>query len=126
MAVSVPALGAEEERHIAALFTAIEAAERSIISAIERECEALRAGRKLAAMALHINLCDAARVYIAAAKSARACLGLLDRCAPDAVDWLERRREAFNAILKIELSTLAAIRAEAEAQDHQQEFGTAA
>lgn len=126
MAVSVAALGAEEERHIASLFAAIEAAETSIIASIERECEALRAGRPLAAMALHISLCDAARAYIAAAKSARACLGLLNHCAPEAVDWLERRREAFNAVLKIELSTLATIRADTEARARPQEFGTAA
>ena len=126
MAVSVAALGAEEERHIASLFAAITASESAIISAIERECEALRSGRHLAAMALHISLCDAARAYIAAAKSARACLGLLNRCAPDAVHWLEQRREAFNAVLKIELSALAAIRANTEPARRTPVYGAAA
>jgi hypothetical protein len=126
MAVSVAALGAEEERHIASLFAAIDSAEKAIISAIGRECEALRSGRPLAAMALHISLCDAARAYIAAAKSARACLGLLNRCAPDAVEWLEERRKAFNAVLKIELSALAAIRANMDTAPRNHAFGTAA
>ena len=126
MAVSVAALGAEEERHIASLFAAITASESAIVAAIERECEALRDGRHLAAMALHISLCDAARAYIAAAKSARASLGLLNRCAPDAVHWLELRREAFNAVLKIELSALAAIKANSEPVHRTREYGAAA
>jgi hypothetical protein len=126
MAVSVAALGAEEERHIAALFAAIMASESAIISAIERECEALRSGRHLAAMALHISLCDAARAYIAAAKSARASLGLLNRSAPDAVHWLEQRRKGFNSVLKIELSALAAIRANSEPAQPARRLGAAA
>ena len=126
MAVSVAALGAEEERHIASLFAAITASESAIVSAIERECEALRSGRHLAAMALHISLCDAARAYIAAAKTARASLGLLNRSAPDAVHWLEQRRKGFNSVLKIELSALAAIRANAEPAQRPRRLGAAA
>jgi hypothetical protein len=92
------------------LLDAISAAESVIVTTIERECEALRAGRRLAATALHLRLCDAARAYLHAAKSTRASLGAIEEALPGSYDFLEDRRAAFSALLKVELSILAAER----------------
>ena len=64
------------------LLAAIDAAESVIVTTIERECEALRAGRMLAARALHTRLCDAARLYLEATKAARASLWTLEQVLP--------------------------------------------
>ena len=64
------------------LLAAIDAAEAVIVTTIERECEALRAGRMLAARALHTRLCDAARLYLEATKAARASLWTLEQVLP--------------------------------------------
>jgi hypothetical protein len=89
------------------LLDAISAAETVIVTTIERECEALRAGRRLAATALHLRLCDAARAYLHAAKATRASLAAIEEALPGSYDFLEDRRAAFSALLKVELSVLA-------------------
>ena len=93
------------------LLDAISAAETVIVTTIERECEALRAGRMLAAQALHTRLCDAVKLYLGAMKSARASLWTIERLVPGSRDLLEERREAFAATMKVELAVLAAERA---------------
>jgi hypothetical protein len=95
------------------LLVAIEGAESIIVSTIERECEALRAGRLLAAQALRARLRDAARLYINAARAARASLATIEVAAPGTDGLLEERRVAFSALLRIELAVLAAERAAA-------------
>ena len=95
---------------LAGLAAAFEAAESLIIATIERECEALRAGRHLAAQALRNRLDDAARLYLNAAKGARASYALYQDLAPEVVVEIESRRRFFAAILKIELAVLAAQR----------------
>ena len=99
--------------HADDLVAALEAAEGLIIATIERECEALRAGRLLAARALRDRLEDAARMYLAAAKAVRASLVILDIIEPGFPALLEERRKVFSALLRIELSALAAERAAA-------------
>ncbi len=95
------------------LLQAIATAESVIVTTIERECEALRAGRMLAARALHTRLTDAAALYLNAIKAARASLSTIEQVLPGSRDQLEERRITFAALLKIEFSVLAATRAEA-------------
>jgi hypothetical protein len=98
------------------LLDAMSAAETVIVTTIERECEALRAGRRLAATALHLRLTDAARAYLHAAKATRASLAAIEEALPGSYDFLQDRRAAFSALLKVELSVLAAER-EAAGED---------
>jgi hypothetical protein len=93
------------------LLDAIAAAETVIITTIERECEALRAGRMLAAQALHTRLCDAVKLYLGGMKSARASLWTIDQLVPGSRDVLEERRVTFAATMKLELAVLATERA---------------
>ena len=95
------------------LLQAISAAEAAIVTTIERECEALRAGRMLAARALHTRLTDAAALYLNAIKAARASLWTIEQVLPGSRDQLEERRIAFAALLKIEFAVLSATREEA-------------
>jgi hypothetical protein len=95
------------------LIHAIETAERMIVTTIERECEALRGGRMLAAKALHTHLSDAARLYLNATRAARASLWSMQQALPGCRALLEERRAAFASLLKIELAVLAVERAAA-------------
>lgn len=95
-----------------ALAAALASAEQLIISTIERECEALRTGRYLAASALRDRLSDAARLYLDTARAARASLDLVAGGEGMAAE-LEERRKVFSALLRVELAVLAAERAAA-------------
>jgi hypothetical protein len=97
-----------------ALLDAIDSAEAIIVSTIERECEALRTGRTLAAKALHTRLCDAARLYLNATKAARASLWTIEHVLPGSRERLDERRAAFADVLKVELAVLAAAREAAD------------
>ena len=99
------------------LVCAMESAEHVIVSLLAREREALRAGCRLAANAVHIRVNEAARLYLSAIAAARASLSSLEPILPDAAQVLENRRAAFGAILRIELATLAAIRMDADCPD---------
>ena len=90
---------------------AIAASESVIIATIERECEALRAGRMLAAKALHTRLCDASRLYLDATRAARASLWTIEQVLPGTKAKLEAGRAEFSVLLKVELAILAAERA---------------
>ena len=90
---------------------AITSAEQIIVSAIERECEALRTGRMLAARALHTQLCDAARMYLDTTRAAQASIDSLERSSPGICGRLEERRANFASLLKVELAILATERA---------------
>lgn len=105
-----PGFGAHARRQADQLLQAIEAAESVIVTTIERECEALRAGRMLAARALHTRLTDASALYINAIKAARASLWTIEQVVPGSRERLEERRLAFAATLKIEFAALAAER----------------
>ena len=106
----VQSIQAEAEAQAQELMRAIEAAEGAVISTIERECEALRAGRTLAADALRLRLKDAARLYLNLARAARASLRTFNLILPGAGEMLEERRAAFAALLKVELAVLSAER----------------
>jgi hypothetical protein len=110
-------IGRDPRQHARAqalqLVEAMSAAETVIVTTVERECEALRAGQMLAANALHLRLCDAARVYLNAAKSIRSSLWTIERIVPDLRELLEERRAAFAPVLKVELAVLAAERRDA-------------
>jgi len=100
----------QAKRQAEELLQAIEAAESVIVTTIERECEALRAGRMLAARALHTRLADASALYINAIKAARASLWTIEQVLPGSRVRLEERRLAFADTLKIEFAALAAER----------------
>ena len=99
------------------LLNSIAAAEARIVTIIERECAALRSGQHLAAKALRGRLKEAAELYLNATLEARARLGSMDECAPDMRSRLERRRDGFAALLRVELAVLATIRAAAGEQN---------
>lgn len=105
--------GSDSDAHVQAeeMLHAIVSAEQIIVSAIERECEALRTGRMLAARALHTQLCDAARMYLNAARAAQASIDALERSSPGICARLEERRANFSSLLKVELAVLATERA---------------
>jgi len=111
MLSSVQSFHARARAEAEELLVAIEAAESIIVSTIERECEALRAGRHLAAQALRSRLSDAARLYLNAVRAARASLATIEVAAPGTHELLEERRSAFSALLRVELAVLAAERA---------------
>jgi hypothetical protein len=104
---------AQAEAQAGELLRAIEAAESVIVSTIERECEALRAGRLLAANALRLRLRDAAKLYLNVTRAARASIWTIEQLLPGTQQNLEQSRKAFAALLRIELSVLAAERAAA-------------
>jgi hypothetical protein len=93
------------------LLCAIATAEEIIVSTIERECEALRAGQMLAAKALRTRLGDSARFYSNAMRAARASIMSFERLAPGIGNHLNERRRAFASLLRVELGVLAAERA---------------
>ena len=95
------------------LLRAIDAAEGVIVSTIERECEALRAGRMLAAKALRLRLNDLAKLYLNVTRAARASIWTIEQLLPGTESRLEECRAAFAALLKVELAVLAAERAAA-------------
>lgn len=107
-------LRAQAKAQVTELMRAVEAAEGVIVSTIERECEALRAGRLLAADALRTRLRDAATLYLNITRAARASLWTIEQTLPGTGDLLEERRAAFSALLKVEMGVLAAERAAAE------------
>lgn len=92
------------------LFGAVEGAETVLLAIIERECAALRAGKRLAARAIRSQLSEAAQLYLAALRAAKASLIWIDEAAPGARDRLQARRETFAALLRIQLAALAAAR----------------
>ena len=96
------------------LLRSIEAAEGLIVSTIERECEALRAGQMLAANALRLRLRDAAGLYLNVIRAVRASIWTLEQVLPGTQNHLEARRAAFASLLKVELAVLASERAVAE------------
>lgn len=113
MRSSVKSIQAQAEAQVRELLRAIEAAEGVVISTIERECEALRAGRTLAANALRLRLRDGARLYLNLARAARASMRTFNLILPGAGEMLEEQREAFAALLRVELAVLSAERAAA-------------
>lgn len=99
------------------LLCAMESAEHVIVALLAREREALRAGCRLAANAVHIRVNDAARLYLNAIAAAKSSLSTLEPILPEAPQVLENRRSTFGAILRIELATLATIRIATDCAD---------
>src|SRR4051812_26541051 len=81
------------------LLQAIDAAEGVIVSTIERECEALRAGRMLAANALRMRLRDAAKLYLDVTRAARASIWTIEQLLPGTHRHMHECRAAFAALL---------------------------
>ena len=81
-AVLLQSFRAQAEAQARELLHAIDAAEGVIVSTIERECEALRAGRMLAAKALRLRLRDAAKLYLDATRAARASIWTIEQLLP--------------------------------------------
>jgi hypothetical protein len=109
----VQSFRAQAEAQARELVQAIASAESVIVSSIDRECEALRAGQMLAAQALRLRLNDAAKLYINLIRAARASLWTLEQVLPGVGKHLDHRRAAFAALLRVELAVLAAERAAA-------------
>ncbi len=99
------------------LLYAIESAEHVIVALLAREREALRAGCRLAANAVHIRVNDAARLYLNAIAAAKVSLSALESVIAEAPQVLESRRVTFGAIMRIELATLATARMAADCAD---------
>ncbi len=118
MRADVQSLKAQAQAQAKELLQAIEVAEGVIVSTIERECEALRAGRLLAADALRMRLRDAARLYLNITRAARAAMWTMERVLPGIDDAMKERRSAFAALLRIELAVLVAERAAVDTSLH--------
>lgn len=114
----VQSFRAQAEAQAKELLQAIDAAEGVIVSTIERECEALRAGRMLAANALRLRLRDAAKLYLNVIRAARASIWTIEQILPGTHRHLHECRAAFASLLKIELAVLAAERAAAHNELH--------
>ena len=99
------------------LVCAMESAEHVIVTLLAREREALRAGCRLAANAVHIRVNEAAQLYLNAISAAKTSLSAIEPILPEAPEVLENRRATFGAILRIELATLATIRLDADCAD---------
>ena len=111
----VQSFRAQAEAQAKELLQAIDVAEGVIVSTIERECEALRAGRMLAAKALRLRLRDAAKLYLNVTRAARASIWTIEQLLPGTeIAPASECRAAFAALLKVELAVLAAERAAAE------------
>ena len=95
------------------LLRAIDFAEGVIVSTIDRECEALRAGRMLAAKALRLRLRDAAKLYLDVTRATRASLWTIEQLLPGTEVHLKQCRAAFASLLRVELAVLASERAAA-------------
>jgi hypothetical protein len=125
MSGSIRGFRARARADAEALLEAIGAAEEVIVTTLERECEALRAGHVLAAKALHTRFGDATRLYLDAIRSARASLWTIDNVLPGACAMLEERRAAFLSVLKVELAVLAAARVAAGEEESSPGFEVA-
>jgi hypothetical protein len=110
MRSGVQSFRAQAEAQARELLRAIEAAEGVIVSTIERECEALRAGQMLAAKALRVRLRDAAKLYLSLTRAARASIWTIEQLLPGTEKHLTECRAVFAATLKVELAVLAAER----------------
>jgi hypothetical protein len=104
------------------LIGALAHAEKTILTTIERECEALRAQRMLAAKSLHDRLCEVTQIYLNCARAARTSMDILERALPGCRAYLEERRAAFSPVLQIQLAVLGAQRAAAEAAVAEREY----
>lgn len=104
------------------LIGALAHAEKTILATIERECEALRTRRMLAAKSLHERLCEATRIYLDCSRAARAGIHIMEQALPGCRQYLEQRRAAFSPVLQIELAVLGAQRAAAEAAVAEKQF----
>lgn len=113
MGAGVQSFRGQAQAQAEELLQAIATAESLIVATIERECEALRAGRILAANALRLRLRDAAKLYLSVIRAARASIWTIEQLLPGTEDRLQECRAAFAALLKIELAVLAAERAAA-------------
>jgi hypothetical protein len=104
---------AQAEAQARELLRAIDFAESVIVSSIDRECEALRAGRMLAAKALRLRLRDAAKLYLDVTRAARASIWTIEQLLPGTEVHLTQCRAAFASLLRVELAVLASERAAA-------------
>ena len=109
-----PAFRARLTAQAEELIGALAHAEKTILATIERECEALRTGRMLAAKSLHNRLQETTELYLNCARAARASMDTLEVVLPGCREYLERRRAAFAPVLQIELAVLGAQRAAAD------------
>jgi hypothetical protein len=103
----------EAEAQAKELLRAIDFAEGVIVSTIDRECEALRAGRMLAANALRLRLRDAAKLYLDVTRATRTSLWTIEQLLPGTELHLKQCRAAFASLLRVELAVLASERAAA-------------
>ena len=109
---------AQAEVQAGELLRAIDAAESVIVSTIERECEALRAGRLLAANALRLRLRDAAKLYLNVTRAARASIWTIEQLLPGTEHNLEQSRKAFAALRGVSRDHVAAVRDDLPAALH--------
>ena len=113
MGGAVKSFRTQAEAQARELLRAIDFAEGVIVSTIDRECEALRAGRMLAAKALRLRLRDAAKLYLDVTRATRASLWTIEQLLPGTEVHLTQCRTAFASLLRVELAVLASERAAA-------------
>jgi hypothetical protein len=100
----------EAERAIANLNTIMDA----LVKTVEEETARLRAGHVRDASELDEAKVELARRYAAESERVKAARALIGEALPDALEALRRRHEAFQALLKTNLTVLATAHAVSE------------
>lgn len=86
----------------------------ALVSTVEEETALVRAGRLREAARLQQSKGDLARLYATDVLRLRASQRVMAQIAPDALAALQRRHDAFRALLQINLTVLATAHAVSE------------
>lgn len=101
---------ADAERAIANLNTIMD----RLVQTVEEETARVRAGRLRDAVELDDAKGELARAYAAETERVKAAKDVIARSLPQALDALRKRHEAFQALLKSNLTVLATAHAVSE------------
>jgi hypothetical protein len=106
-----PVISAGEAEHaIANLNTIMD----RLVETVEEETARVRAGRVRAAVELDETKVELARRYAAESERVKAAADVISRSLPQALAALRKRHEAFQALLKTNLTVLATAHAVSE------------
>ena len=85
-----------------------------LVDTVEKETERLRAGRLRDALELDEAKVELARLYAAESERVKSAKAIISASLPDALEALRRRHDAFQALLKKNLTVLATAHAVSE------------
>ena len=108
---AVPVTTTAEAQALAAHYVEVM---ETLIGVIQQETDLVREGRLAQATKLAEPKADLARLYIADTLRLRASRGRIAEMAPDTLEALKRRHDAFRSLLQINLTVLATAHAVSE------------